>query len=172
MSNFDKALKFTLRWEGGYSNHPADKGGETNFGITHTTYNNYRQSKGLPMRSVRLIDSQEVADIYKWRYWQPAGCELLPPHLAMCHFDWAVNAGVNRAVRTLQQVVGTTSDGIIGPKTKAAIANAVLAKKEAALCHTYCAVRESLYTRWATGDQRVFFQGWMNRLNALRKELA
>ncbi len=31
---FEKALQFTLKWEGGYVDDPADPGGETNYGIT------------------------------------------------------------------------------------------------------------------------------------------
>lgn len=39
--NFDKMLKFVLLREGGYSNNPNDKGGETNKGITYQIYNSY-----------------------------------------------------------------------------------------------------------------------------------
>lgn len=39
---FRTALEFALRWEGGYINHPADKGGETNFGVTSAVYKHYR----------------------------------------------------------------------------------------------------------------------------------
>jgi lysozyme family protein len=56
MSNaFNKALSFALRWEGGYSNHPNDRGGETNFGVTHAVYRAYRVSHRLPA-AVGAID--------------------------------------------------------------------------------------------------------------------
>lgn len=165
---FEKALKFVLQWEGGYANHPADKGGETNKGITWTTYHAYRKSKKLPIRSVRLIEYNEVADIYYSMYWLASGCNLLPEFLALCHFDWAVNHGVKGAIKTLQQLVGTAADGVIGSNTKSALANALKNQGEKALCASYCLARENSYRRWGVGDQRVFLQGWLNRLAAVR----
>ena len=47
---FEKMLQFVLEREGGYSNNPADLGGETNKGITHGTYNSYRRSKVLNLK--------------------------------------------------------------------------------------------------------------------------
>lgn len=169
--SFVKALEFALRWEGGYSNHPADKGGETNFGVTHAVYDAYRKTHGLSVQSVRKITSAEVRDIYKKRYWAVVGCDLLSEKLAVAHFDWAVNAGVSRAIKTLQAVVGVNADGIIGPLTKQAIIAAASTHEEALLCDRYNAVREGCYRRWGRGSQAVFLQGWMNRLNALRREL-
>lgn len=169
--SFARALEFALRWEGGYSNHPADKGGETNFGVTHAVYDAYRKSHGLSVQSVRKISPAEVRDIYKKRYWDASGCDLLSEKLAIAHFDWAVNAGVNRAIKALQQVVGVNADGIIGPLTKQAIIAASATHKEVWLCDRYNAVREGCYRRWGVGSQSVFLQGWMNRLNALRREL-
>lgn len=46
-------LKFVLVREGGYSNNKDDLGGETNKGITHTTYDSYIRAKGLPKQSVK-----------------------------------------------------------------------------------------------------------------------
>jgi len=170
-TSFERALKFVLQWEGGYSNHAADRGGETNRGITHATYDNYRLQKGLSTRSVRLLEQNELEDIYRSLYWSPAGCDLLPSNLALVHFDWAVNAGVGRAVRMLQKVVNVADDGIIGPRTKAAIATCLKARGEAALVDTYCSLRENKYRNWGTGSQRVFLSGWLNRLAALRSQV-
>lgn len=168
-SSYNDALKFVLRWEGGYSNHPADKGGETNFGITHATYDSYRNRKKLPKRSVRFIETFEVSEIYYVHYWSPSGCELLPEKLALAHFDWAVNAGVKRAIQTLQLVVGTPNDGIIGAKTKAALTTALQTKSSKSLVNSYCIIRENHYRKWGTGSQRVFLTGWLNRLTALKQ---
>lgn len=168
---FEKALAFALRWEGGYSNHPADKGGETNRGITYQTYNAYRRSKGLPIRSVRYLEEAELQEIYRRHYWIAAACDFLPSKLAIAHFDWAVNAGIRNATRTLQQVVGTIPDGIMGPLTRAAIKNALASQGEQRLVLAYCGDREACYRRWGKGTQAAFLQGWLNRLAALRREL-
>lgn len=147
-------------------------GGETNYGVTLAVYNHYRKLKNLPPRSVSLITAVEVRDVYKQNYWISTGCDLLPPKLALCHFDWSVNSGTGRSIRTLQQVVGVTQDSVIGPMTKQAIDAAVTAHKEVWLCDRYNAIREDYYRRWGVGSQSVFLKGWLNRLNALRREIA
>ena len=40
-SNYDDALARLIAHEGGYSNHPDDPGGPTNFGITIADYRRY-----------------------------------------------------------------------------------------------------------------------------------
>ena len=60
MSVFDKALAFTLKWEGGYSNNPNDPGGATMKGVIQKTYDDYRKSKGLPLQGVKAISDSEV----------------------------------------------------------------------------------------------------------------
>lgn len=168
---FSTALKFVQFWEGGYVNHPHDKGGETNFGVTSAVYKHYRISSGLPNRSVRLITTSEIRAVYHQNYWFAAQCSLLPSKLALCHFDWGVNSGVSRAIKTLQQVVGVRADGIIGPITIKAINAAMSTHKEITLCDRYNALRASCYHRWGVGSQAVFLKGWLNRLNALRREI-
>jgi lysozyme family protein len=69
--DFERALEFTLRWEGGYVNHPSDPGGATNRGITQVTYDQWRTQKRLPTREVRLIEEHEVRSIYWQYYWAP-----------------------------------------------------------------------------------------------------
>lgn len=169
---FNRALAFALRWEGGYSNHPSDTGGETNRGITWRTYNSYRHSRGLPVRSVKFLEQRELEEIYKKQYWDAARCDLLPDKLAIAHFDWAVNAGVGRANRTLQQIVGADADGIIGPRSVVAVRAAATIHSEVVLVKAYCDNREGCYRRWGKGSQAVFLRGWLNRLTALRRELA
>lgn len=99
---FRSALDFVLRWEGGYSDHPLDPGGATNYGVTQATFDAYRRKAGLPTRSVRDINRAEVEDIYFEGYWLRSGCEqITPPALALCVFDAAVNSGVGAALRWL-----------------------------------------------------------------------
>lgn len=157
---FKRALAFALRWEGGYSNHPSDTGGETNKGITWRTYNAYRHSKGLPIRSVRYLTQEELEAIYHLRYWIPAGCDDLPPLLALCHFDWAVNAGVGRSQATMRQACGGLS------------VSRALGRGEKTVVHAYNSVRESYYRAWGRGSQAVFLAGWLNRLSSVRRAVA
>lgn len=173
-NNFETALAFTLQHEGGYVNDASDRGKETNYGVTQATYATYRRLLKLPLRSVSLIDRLEVNDIYKNLYWSPAGCNLLLPNLARCHFDWAVNHGVKGAVKTLQQVVETTPDGVIGPKTTAAIASAIAKHGDKSLAFTYCLLRENWYRHHVISNpsQQKFLEGWLNRVYAIKATIA
>ena len=83
-------------------------------------------------------------------------------------FDTAVNMGPNRAIKVLQQAVGSDADGAFGDKTKAACDSCDLG--EAMI--NYCEIREGIYRNLAKrpGQDR-FLKGWLNRLNALRHEM-
>lgn len=121
MSPFDFALAQTLEYEGGSSNHPLDRGGRTNRGITQRSYDLWRATTGRFKRSVDLIEDQEVRQLYHDDYWTPCNCDALPEALACAVFDMAVNSGTWNAKLTLQRAVRTQADGVIGPVTLAAI---------------------------------------------------
>jgi len=104
--NFEAALAAVLVHEGGYSNHPDDPGGPTMKGIIKRVYDDYRRSKGLPIRDVRKITKAEIEDIYKTRYWDLARCDDLPTGLDYVVFDGAVNSGVGQAAKWLQRALG------------------------------------------------------------------
>jgi lysozyme family protein len=157
--SFDTALEKTLAFEGGYANNPADRGGETNHGITQRVYDAYRKTTGQNARSVREIDDNEVREIYRTDYWNPCNCDALPAELAYAVFDMAVNSGVWNAKIALQHAVHVRPDGVIGPQTVEAAKDpgALLAflKERAGY------VVEILQTR---PSQLVFAHGWINRL--------
>jgi lysozyme family protein len=166
---FQDSLPFILRWEGGYVNHPADPGGATNKGVTQKVYDGWRARQGLPARSVKLIEDAEVQAIYEGNYWLPPRCDLLQQQLDLVQFDTAVNMGVGRAVQFLQRSLGCSVDGDFGQETQKAATTCDLGTAIAA----YCDTREAFYRNLATKNPKlqVFLKGWMNRLNALRKEV-
>ena len=167
--NFQAALPFILRWEGGYVNHPADPGGATNKGITQRVYDDWRVRQGQAARDVKLLEETELQAIYESGYWIPPRCDLLTDPLDLVHFDTAVNSGPKRAVRFLQKAVGCNVDGDFGQGTK----DAVAACDRAAAVTAYCDAREAFYRDIVARkpSQAVFLKGWLNRLNALRKEV-
>lgn len=102
-------------------NNAKDPGGATNQGVTQNTYDGYRRGKGLLPRSVKFITADEVSDCYKHLYWDKVCGDQLPKGIDFCTFDAAVNSGVSRAEKWLQQainkVAGTrrlVEDGNIG----------------------------------------------------------
>ncbi len=102
-SYFDEALKFVLKWEGGYANVKGDSGGETNKGITHATYQAWLKKNGKPSKSVKNITDDEVRQIYYNEFWKPLGCDKLPSKVALFMFDTGVNMGVGRAKEYLNR---------------------------------------------------------------------
>ena len=93
-SAFVASLPFILRWEGGYVNHPADRGGATNKGVTQKVYDDWRTRQGLAARDVRQLEDAEMHAIYEAGYWLPPRCDLLQRRLDLVQFDTAVNMGV------------------------------------------------------------------------------
>ena len=166
---FEVALKFVLRWEGGFVDHPNDPGGRTNRGVTQTVYDAWRARQRLPKLDVKQIGDHEVAAIYHGDYWLPSGCEALADQLALVQFDTAVNMGTKRAIRLLQGCAGCGVDGSFGPATLGAVGTC----DSGTLLKNYCDQREATYRRLAAKNPKlsVFLNGWLNRLNALRQEV-
>ena len=114
--NFDTAFNLLLKHEGGYSDHAADPGGKTRYGITEAVAREvgYRgDMQDLPLDLAKRI--------YRAKYWDELDLDLLPAGIRYVLFDAAVNSGPTQAVKWLQRAVGTQDDGILGPKTKAAL---------------------------------------------------
>ncbi|WP_130617983.1 glycoside hydrolase family 108 protein [Dyella amyloliquefaciens] len=156
-ANFAACLSLTLVYEGGWSNDPNDPGRATMCGITQAVYDDYRDSCHLPRQSVRLSTPVERATIYRNRYWMQAGCNGMPAGVDYAVFDFAVNSGVGRAIKTLQQLLQITSDGIAGPATLAAVARFIDRYGAHALTDCICQARlkfmESLpgFARYGNG---------------------
>ena len=94
---FEDALKFVLKWEGGYSNDPNDPGGETKFGISKRSY---------PNLDIKNLTVKQAKEIYFQNYWLKAGCDKLTSPLDIIVFDTAVNMGVSRA----KEFLGVSAD--------------------------------------------------------------
>lgn len=99
--NFERCLAATLRWEGGYSNHPDDPGGPTMKGVIQREYDAWRRKHSEPLGPVRQISDEEVKAIYRQNYWDAMKCDALPLGLDFCVFDAAVNSGPGRAGKWL-----------------------------------------------------------------------
>jgi lysozyme family protein len=95
--NFERCLAITLKWEGGYSNHPDDPGGPTMRGVIQREYDTWRKKQGKSKRAVRQIEESELRAIYRTEYWDATNCGDLPAGFDLCVFDAAVNSGAGRA---------------------------------------------------------------------------
>jgi hypothetical protein len=108
-STYDEALRRLLAHEGGYSNHPSDPGGPTNFGITLTDYRRYIKPDATAA-DVRAMSVDQAKAIYRKRYWDAQRCDDLPAGVDYSVFDYGVNSGIGRSGKVLRRVVGLPAD--------------------------------------------------------------
>jgi lysozyme family protein len=169
---YREALRLILRFEGGYVNDPDDPGGETNKGVTKKVYDEYRKSEGLPLRSVRDITDEEVADIYRKSYWIEGKCDKVGAvRLAIVHFDACVNAGIKQAAKLLQRTVGATDDGAIGSGTLSKVAAKIEKDGDLATAKECLNKRRDFYNSLVKQKPvlQKFLKGWLNRVATLEK---
>jgi lysozyme family protein len=110
--NFLTAFEKLLKHEGGFSDHSADPGGKTRYGITEAVARDvgYRGD----MRELPLDLAQRI---YKDKYWDAMQAEALPADVRYIVFDGAVNSGITQSAKWLQRACGVKDDGIVGPAT-------------------------------------------------------
>lgn len=170
LTGLDRALAFTAKMEGGYSDHASDRGGATNLGITQKTYSAFLERHSMTANKVEDITSEEVHEIAREMYWLPARCYKLPAGLAVVQFDSAFNHGPARAIHFLQTVLCIVSDGLWGNQTELAVSEGA---GKAGVVDRYLHVRKEFYAQIIRNDptQAVFRNGWNNRVELLRAEV-
>lgn len=160
--NFDQAFDKLLMHEGTYSNHPADKGGVTMYGVTQRVWEEW---VGHPVddKTMRKLTPDMVKPLYKRKYWDAVRGDDLPSGVDYCVFDAAVNSGTGRAIKWLQAAVGAVQDGDIGPKTLMAV-NAADDQETIDRFNTVRLKFLQALPTWST-----FGKGWDRRVAEVRK---
>ena len=165
---FSQAFKLYLKFEGGYVNHPNDKGGATRYGITEGVArgNGYNgDMKDLPLS---LAES-----IIKKRYWDKFNGDLMPYDIAEKMLNIGTNMGVGTASKMLQNILviygqDIKVNGVFGTNSIKALNNvanrvdgimAIVKYLNALQGARYLAIVESNHS------QRVFLKGWTKRLS-------
>lgn len=161
LPDIEQMITEILKREGGFVNHPSDKGSATNYGITIGALADYR-GHAVTAADVQALTEAEARNIYRNRYLTaPQLHRIHDPYLLCLMFDCAVNHGPQRAIRWLQKAAGVTDDGVFGDATEVAV-NTLDAVR---LYSRVLAARIRFYGRIITNDptQAVFAAGWMNR---------
>lgn len=151
-----------IRREGGFVDHPADKGSATKYGITISTLAEW-MGRPATVDDVKQLTEHEAREIYREHYiTRPGFLGIENEAVRALAIDCGVNHGVKRAVQLLQEAAHMFTDGILGPNTKAAV-NRMTA---AVLYKRLCAARVRLYGQIITKNhsQAVFAAGWANRV--------
>lgn len=146
---FARAVDRLLGHEGGYVNDPHDPGGETHWGISKRAY---------PTEDIKALTRERAMALYKTDFWDAVHGDDLPYSLAFQVFDFAVNSGVQTALRYLQAAIGVADDGHWGPASQAAAASA----NEYDAVMTLLAARLEYMTRlqnWPAASR-----GWARRI--------
>lgn len=181
-NRFDKFFKVVMSFEvgskkNGYVNDKDDNGGETVFGITRKGFPNLKIWASLdripsPIRKKGYIPTDEEYDEIKNVYMRKFYLKMNIPYiqddsLAMQMFDFGVNAGVDRAVRTLQSMMHITVDGVCGRQT-CTTANI---RHHKSVREDYRKNRIAFYEKIARkGNNQKFLKGWVRRANECDRE--
>ncbi len=159
--SFESAISEVLLTEGGYVDHPDDRGGPTNYGITQKTLSDFLGHEATK-EEVRSISIDTVRQIYKQNYWDRLKLSyIIDSKLSDVIFDQAVNRGTRRVAEQIQKIVGVKQDGVIGPVTLKAINN--MDSKKMLL--EFVKQSQNAYVSIVTNNpsQLVFLSGWIKR---------
>ena len=167
LNNFQASLQYVLQSEGGFVDNPNDHGGATMKGITLETYRIFKKNTHLTANDLKKISDMEVSVIYFNGYWNACHCSDLPSGIDYCVFDFAVNAGFGRSIKTLQKAVGADVDGVLGSITLALINKF----NKISLINAFSDQKISFYKNIVERNpsQVEFFRGWMNRIEEVEK---
>jgi len=110
---FDTAFDRLIGHEGRYVNNPNDPGGETNWGISKRAY---------PRLKIKELTREDAKEIYRVDFWNRVRADELYDGVAFQLFDFAVNSGIETAVRLFQRALMVADDGHWGPVSAKAAA--------------------------------------------------
>lgn len=188
MARVENIVPFILKWETGttgigltneqlyekaklkgFANDPDDLGGATMCGVTLATFAEYCRRKGYPLPTIvrlRAIKYKEWLEILKTMFWDKWKADQINNEsIALILVDWVWGSG-KYGITIPQKAIGVTADGIVGPKTIAAV-NAkdpkqlfdLIRKERLAYIERICRSRPA---------NLKYKRGWLNRLNDIK----
>lgn len=149
LPNFLRCFDRLIDHEGKYVNNPDDPGGETNWGISKRSY---------PDLDIQRLTREDAKSIYKVDFWDRVEGDKLPASLAYQLFDFAVNSGVETAIRYFQRALGIADDGYWGPLSK----KAACSRSESDMVMLLNAERLDFMTRLSNWPNAS--RGWARRI--------
>lgn len=159
----------TLKYEGGYSDHPLDRGGPTNKGITMGTLSHYL-GRTVTERDVQRLTMRDAVKFYTAHAARYGIDKISSQMVADQVFDCAVHHGPRRAVMWLQRSIGYEPlaavrklkiDGVLGSKTRAGLTRA----NNRTVNNQIVKYRANFMARLVARkpEQVVFISGWIRR---------
>ncbi len=171
MANVEILAPFILSFEGGFSDHPLDRGGATNMGVTMSTWKEVGEDLNgdgfVDVVDLKQLTQQDVIDrVLKPHYWDRVkGDQIKDQSIANLIVDWVWASGV-WAIKHTQRALGVVQDGIVGPQTLTKLNSA----EPQALFSLLHAERVAFIDRIIKSNpsQEVFRKGWLRRINAIK----
>ncbi len=179
MPSVNEMINDILRREGGYVDHPADRGGPTKYGITQQTLSRYLGHAAL-VSEVQNLSEDVAREIYERNYFYGPAINTLPEEIQAFVFDSAVNHGPRRAIKFVQSVCNQagrepplSEDGAMGPNTRKGAQWAQQEMGEYFLKALFEERRIFYHAIVAANpSQGVFLRGWLNRVDEFASEVA
>ncbi len=185
--NFDKAIGRVLWLEGGYSNNPIDRGGETYKGIArnfHPNWEGWKIIDELHSEDNFPKNLEENAELnsfvkafYKSEFWDKMQLDNYPESISSRVLDAAIHCGIKRAVRFIQNTINILNrnqrlypnikvDGIFGRKTKEAFV-LCLKKNQVKLIYKILTLYQGAryLELMMLNEPYEIFVGWFNRID-------
>ncbi len=170
MTSVNAMIEQILHREGGFVNHPNDRGGATNFGVTIGTYSRYLGRKAT-VEQVRVMTKATARDIYKRGYYEKPRLHLLHGAIQAQMFDCSINHGSKNPVKWLQSITNQalggalTVDGMIGAMTAEAVNHFVDRAGSKVVNNALVEERIEFFEAIMRNDptQEVFRKGWIRR---------
>jgi len=180
MSNLvNNLIDEIIRVEGGYVNHPDDRGGPTKYGITLATLCKYRGTNLYTSADVESLTVDEVEQIYWRMYVADPGFDRLvavSELVAAEVVDTGVNMGVETASRFLQRCLNAlndkqkfypdlTVDGRVGTVTVNALSTYLTFRNEMVFLKALNCLQGARYVELVEGRERneSFVYGWLQQ---------
>lgn len=172
----DENLDFIMseKIEGGYQNYEEDNGNfidgvniGTNRGITPSAYKEFF-GKTPSVEDMKNLSKEDASDIYKQNYLEnPKINSIEDEGLQLQTLDFGIHSGPTTAIKKLQEMVGATPDGKIGPKTLKAID-----EYNGNIHEDYAAIRKEYLDKIIekTPEKSKFEKGWDNRVDTITEK--
>ena len=169
MAKIQPLADFILSFEGGYVNHPNDKGGPTNMGVTLKTWQTQGYDKNhdgrIDAKDVKLITKADAVSILRRCYWNRWKADGIKDQSTANIQEERVWIDGTPGITLIKEMLGVTADGIVGNKTLKAL-NSQPPKQ----FFERIKARRKQYILGIIAkhpSQKVLEKGWLRRLDAI-----
>jgi len=171
MAKFENFAGKLLRLEGGYVNHPLDKGGPTKYGVILSVWQEHGHDKDgdgdIDAEDIKKLNEEDARYIAKKIFWDYFLADAIRNEsVAEFIVDWGYNSGRKTVAKIVQRLVKVEVDGIVGVQSLSAINSADQERLFNLLKIERKVFLNNIIKR--KPDQVVFYDGWMNRVNSFR----